>query len=217
MTELYTALLKAKQKINPPSKNRKAVYGRYADLEAVLQAVEKPLAEEGLVLVQSGVFKEGVNFLETRLVHVKTGQSITSDIPLAAKDLNDPQKLGGSITYARRYGITAILSIVADDDDDGNTGAGKAKDGTPIAPPKTGAAKLAEVLPGKMVDALFREFQAAGFSEKEAVLEMRALLKREFKMVSELTEAEARAAVSHARKVKAGEAARLNVPAKSTN
>jgi hypothetical protein len=33
---------------------------------------------------------------------------------------NDPQKQGGSITYARRYQLCALLSIVAEDDNDGN-------------------------------------------------------------------------------------------------
>jgi hypothetical protein len=131
MKELLSALIRAKANITPPVKNRKAMYGRYADLDAVLKAVEPPLAAEGLVIVQSGMRLDGVPHLRTYIYHSGSGESIHSDIPLVTKDPNDPQKVGGSITYARRYGISAILSLVADDDDDGNTAAGNHRDGAP--------------------------------------------------------------------------------------
>lgn len=221
MKELYTALLSAKKKISPPSKNKKAMYGKYADLEAVLQAVERPLADEGLVIVQSGTSHEGQPYLQTRLVHVETGQELTSEIPLVSKDQNDPQKLGGSITYARRYGITALLSIVADDDDDGNTSSNKNRDGTKKQAGGTGKGvtqdKIEEVfsgpkdaLPEKLVEALLKEYKQAGFEDSKVIPEIRSLLNREFKQVNELTEAEARTAVGHARKIKSGEQEPLN-------
>jgi hypothetical protein len=128
--ELYQALMRAKQNINPPQKTGKAMYGRYATLEAVLRAVEGPLANEGLLISQVGVCEQETPILRTIIIHADTGQTIHSDIPLVSRDDKDPQKLGGSMTYARRYGISAILSIVADDDDDGNTSAGKQRDGT---------------------------------------------------------------------------------------
>jgi len=136
MKELLAALIRAKANITAPVKNRKAMYGRYADLDAVLKAVEPPLAAEGLVIVQSGMRLDGVPHLRTYIYHSGSGESIHSDIPLVNKDPNDPQKVGGSITYARRYGISAILSLVADDDDDGNTAAGNQRDGAPKFQPK---------------------------------------------------------------------------------
>jgi len=217
MTELYEALLKAKRHISPPAKNRKAMYGKYADLESVLGSVERPLADEGLVLSQSGVTVDGQPMLRTSLVHVKTGQVISSDIPLVSKNMNDPQQLGGSITYARRYGITALLSIVADDDDDGNTSAGKQADGKPkkkepeVKPEQVQEALAVEQnIPNKLVDALIVEYQRAGFDkDREMIAEIRAVVGRDFKQLAELTEAEARAAAGHARKVKRGDAERL--------
>lgn len=222
MKELYTALLKAKRNISPPQKNRKAMYGRYADLDAVLTAVEGPLAAEGLVITQSVVQGDtGNSFLRTSVVHTETAQSISSDVPLVSKDLNDPQKLGGSITYARRYGITALLSIVADDDDDGNTSAGKQRDGSQAQkarPQGKGVSqeRIQEVfsvdtnIPQTLVDALVGEFKRADFEDSQIVPEIRALLGRDFGFLSQLTEAEARTAVGHARKVKRGDAERLS-------
>ncbi|MCA1800618.1 MAG: ERF family protein [Actinobacteria bacterium] len=100
--ELYKAIIRAQANIQPPPKTAKAMYGKYADLESVMTAVRGPLAREGLFLSQVGVREDGVNFLRTLLTHAETGQQIHSDIPLVSKDDRDPQKLGGSITYARR-------------------------------------------------------------------------------------------------------------------
>lgn len=221
MKELYTALLKAKRSINPPSKNRKAMYGRYADLEAILQAVEGPLANEGLLIVQSVRTENGSTpFLQTRLVHAETGQELTSELPLVTKDPNDPQKLGGSITYARRYGITALINIVADDDDDGNTAAGRNKDGSPQKKQSDSGKgvtqeqikevfEIPNALPEKIVLALIDEYKRADFKDGEIVPEIKALLSRDFAQIAELTEAEARTAAGHARKIKRGDSGRL--------
>lgn len=218
MTELYQALLRAKQNISPPAKTRKAMYGKYADLESVLTSVEGPLAREGLFITQSGVTNIGdTPVLRTTVVHAETGQSIHSDIPLVAKNPNDPQALGGSITYARRYGITAILSIVADDDDDGNTSAGKERDGSKKKAEKQAtiddvkaAMDIENPLPGKLVDALIKEYQRAGFDkDADMMAEIKALIDRDFGQLAELTKAEATTAAGHARKVKAGDAERL--------
>ena len=46
---------------------------------------------------------------------------------------NDMQKLGGAITYARRYTLSALLSMQAEDDD-GNAASNKG-----MAPNKTTA------------------------------------------------------------------------------
>lgn len=223
--ELYQALLRAKQNISAPLKNRKAMYGKYADLDAVLQAVEVPLAKEGLFISQSGVVLDSGNVLRTSIIHANTGQSIYSDIPLVTKDDRDPQKMGSSITYARRYGITAILSIVADDDDDANTSAGRNRDGskpTKQAPTKADKAVTQEQLeealaienplPKKMVEGLINEYQRAGFNrDVDIMAELHAVIDRDFTHIAELTEAEARTAVGHARKVGRGDVARISV------
>lgn len=218
LSEIFQAVLEAKRNINPPAKNKKAVYGRYADLEAILTAVEPALAEQGLVITQAVFTNEFGPFLRTNLVHAESGQSITSEVPLLSKDKNDPQKLGSAITYARRYGITALLSIVADDDDDGNTGSGRARDGGKAkeAPKAKGVSqeRIEEVMKGggldqKILNGLIREFERAGFEKSDVVPETKAVLGREFGQLSDLTEAEARTVVGHVRKVKSGDAERM--------
>jgi hypothetical protein len=98
---------------------------KYADLAAVRDATAGPLADAGLAVVQTAVVLEGGQpGLRTALVHT-SGEWIGGTLPLKAtgnKGVNEMQALGAAITYARRYGLLAILGL-ATDDDDGN-GAG---------------------------------------------------------------------------------------------
>ena len=58
----------------------------------------------------------------TRVVHM-SGQFIASKFYYQTWEggqVNNLQKFGGGLTYLKRYGICAILNIVADDDNDGN-------------------------------------------------------------------------------------------------
>lgn len=115
--DLSAALAKAQagmkaatfNKTNPHFKNK------YADLAAVLEAIRKPLAENGLSVTQTTEIREGGFVLMTTLRHA-SGQWVASEYPLptAAK----PQELGSALTYARRYSLSAIACIAADDDDD---------------------------------------------------------------------------------------------------
>jgi hypothetical protein len=61
--------------------------------------------------------------VETILTHT-SGQWIQSELALPLLKA-DPQGVGSAITYGRRYGLAAIIGIVADVDDDGNAASGK--------------------------------------------------------------------------------------------
>lgn len=116
MKELLAALVKAKGAFTPIAKDKSNPHykSKYASLDGVLAAVEPALHANGLVIVQ--VIEEG--HLVTRLYHT-TGQCLESRIPIPV-GINDPQKLGSAITYYRRYSVCSLLSVTADEDDDGN-------------------------------------------------------------------------------------------------
>jgi hypothetical protein len=118
-TNVYGALLAARSKFNPVLKNKENSHfkNRYADLQAVLDAADDALAEAGLVLVQTTDVRHEGTVLLTRLHHVGSGTEIVSTYPLVAKDAGNPQALGGSLTYARRYQALAILGLAPEDDD----------------------------------------------------------------------------------------------------
>ena len=148
-TALYTALLAAQGEFNPVVKNKQNPHLKnyYADLGAVLLAVTEPLAKHGLLIVQRFGPDQGGPILITEIVHAESGQSIASELPIAVKDPTDAQKLGSAITYARRYSLMSILSLTADDDDDGNSAAQPAPRKQPQAQPAPPPARPAAAAP----------------------------------------------------------------------
>lgn len=102
----------ALNKVNPHFKSK------FADLASVRDAVLPALAANGIAVVQTfDASAEGHHFVLTRLVHV-SGQWIESECPIP--NGGDMQKMGSAITYARRYSLSAICGIAADEDDDAN-------------------------------------------------------------------------------------------------
>lgn len=89
---------------------------RYATLESVWEACGEALEKNGLSIAQTvGFLPEAGPTLITTLLHI-SGQWIEGEQPLASKGLS-PQELGSAISYARRYGLSAMLGIVEEDDD----------------------------------------------------------------------------------------------------
>lgn len=99
---------------------------KYASLSNILEAINIPLAETGLVYTQH---PSGANDLITILIHADSGEFFESCYNMPVAKQNDPQAVGSSITYARRYALGAILGLNIDDDDDANKGANKTIEG----------------------------------------------------------------------------------------
>lgn len=93
---------------------------KYAGLPSILQTIKKPLAENGLSVIQ---FPENEDELTTRVNHT-SGEWIEATYRMPAVK-HDPQGIGSRITYQRRYALTAVLNLDTDEDDDGNAASGK--------------------------------------------------------------------------------------------
>lgn len=92
---------------NPFFKNR------YADLGAVIESFKEAFNAEGITVMQP--VEDGKVF--TLLIH-ESGEWIQDGgTPIVCTKQNDPQAQGSAITYARRYGLSAMLLIPAADDD----------------------------------------------------------------------------------------------------
>ena len=86
---------------------------RYATLASILEAV-RPATEFGLSVVQ---LVDG-DVVVTMLCH-SSGQRVKASTRIiASKD--SAHGYGSGITYAKRYALSAIFGIAADEDDDGN-------------------------------------------------------------------------------------------------
>ena len=110
---IYKKLHEAKLEIGIVAKNAKNPHFKntYADINALISAVEPILLEKGLILLQP--IKDGKQY--TEIHDIETGEHVESFL-----DLNTtlaPQPLGSAITYFRRYTLQALLSLQADDDD----------------------------------------------------------------------------------------------------
>lgn len=112
----------------------------YADLASVIDAIRKPLAENGIAYIQAIQTVDSGMYLDTRLIH-SSGQWISSTYPLPAG--GRAQEMGSAQTYARRYALCALVGVVAEDDDDGDNAAdtkptqAKRPDPSPPVPPQT--------------------------------------------------------------------------------
>ena len=94
----------------------------YAPLEAILSAVVPALSANGLSLTQGVIGSENGPYVETTLLH-SSGQKISNRVAVFHSG-DGAQAYGSGLTYARRYGVTLLLCVCADDDDDGNAAEG---------------------------------------------------------------------------------------------
>lgn len=114
------AFLSLQKALRPAIKdsNNPAFRSKYADLNAVWDAIRGPLHENGFFVIQATDFDGEHTWLSTTIQHVG-GESRSCRFPLRPTK-PDMQGMGSAISYARRYSISAMLGVIADDDDDGN-------------------------------------------------------------------------------------------------
>ena len=89
----------------------------YADLHTVIESSFPHLTKNGLSVIQGNESRPGEFFVTTMLLH-ESGQWIKSKLKMPIEKVT-AQSIGSTITYGRRYGLSAITGI-AQYDDDGN-------------------------------------------------------------------------------------------------
>jgi hypothetical protein len=129
VTNLATALLEAQKampaihkdsKADVPTKTGKSFSYTYLSLQGLLGIVVPVLNEHGLAVLQTPSLRDdGQQVLITTLLHGESGEQFTGETPLVLNGAQTPQTWGGAVTYARRYALTSLLGIAADEDDDG--------------------------------------------------------------------------------------------------
>lgn len=115
--KISAALLKAQKEIVGAKKEAENPYfkSKYADLGAVLAVCKGPLNNQGISVLQPMISDESGVYVMTTLLH-ESGEYLSSKVKITPIK-NDPQAHGSAITYARRYGLQAMLSIPSEDDD----------------------------------------------------------------------------------------------------
>lgn len=126
IAKLAMALAAAQGEFLPIVKNKvarikprdKAAYEFfYADLADILIAIRPALAKHEIAVVQPII--NGT--LHTTLIHA-SGETLTSSWPLP--NVTDFKQLGATLTYLRRYQLSALVCVAGDDDLDDGGGPG---------------------------------------------------------------------------------------------
>jgi hypothetical protein len=150
INEIATALAKAQGVMggaeanasNPHKKNK------YANLAAVMDALKKPLSENGLAITQLVESDENKTAVRTLLVH-SSGQWFMARASLATEGyhgVNDAQAMGLVISYMRRYQASGITGLHQEDDDAASVKAAPAEKAEPKKAPEENARELAEAI-----------------------------------------------------------------------
>lgn len=118
ITTIAGALVKAQRSMGNATKDSKNPFFKstYATLNAVREACIPALNEQGISVLQPTSVIEGKLYVETLLLH-ESGEFISGLYEVVVGKQNDPQSLGSSISYSRRYGLQAMVNIGAEDDD----------------------------------------------------------------------------------------------------
>jgi len=118
IVKIASALVKAQSAMGNAIKDAKNPFfkSRYADLNAVREAVLPVMNANGISVLQPTVHIDGKSFVETMLLH-ESGEFISSLTEVIVGKANDAQQQGSGISYARRYGLQSLANIGADDDD----------------------------------------------------------------------------------------------------
>ena len=147
ISELLAALVEVQSELQTIQKGETAQGSKfsykYASLDTIVQEIKPILHKHGVAYMQSvgGLNVNGLT-LTTRIFNNK-GQYIedTAALPVINGGSNAAQALGMSITYMRRYALTAMLGITSDEDTDANTNGMTAKPQAPAPQPPKQAAK----------------------------------------------------------------------------
>lgn len=117
---LVASLAMAQQEIKnaPLNKTNPGYKSKYADLASIRDQVVPVLSRFGIAVIQV-VVERGTGFsVVTKLL--KGDEELTSECPIMVGEKATPQSFGSAMTYAKRYGLAAIVCIAAGEDDDGN-------------------------------------------------------------------------------------------------
>lgn len=136
---IAAALAAARADFGRVEKDRQGQVGpqryKYATLESVLSAATAALSANGIAVIQSVDTCEGWVRVDTALIH-SSGEwvettCIAPERVEASKALSAVQEAGKMMTYLRRYTLTAMLGVTAEEDDDGAASPKKPKKEAP--------------------------------------------------------------------------------------
>ena len=147
MSELAKALCEYQRQTGGFEADKKGNRSQYASIGAVINNVKQANAF-GLTFTQEVDFEGDTMFVRTVMMHI-SGEARISRYPIFVDDNTNSQKIGGAITYAKRYALASLFGTekgVEDSDDDGESN-GLIDDAPKQVPPKPAATAPDSSLP----------------------------------------------------------------------
>ena len=122
IAELAKALAAFQGDVKQPLKDKANPFfkSKYVPLENVVEAVTETASKHGLSFIQYPLNQDNKVGIITILMH-ESGQWIETEPIFATPAKQDPQGVGSTITYLKRYSLSAVFGITSDEDDDANT------------------------------------------------------------------------------------------------
>lgn len=138
IANLAAALAKLQADLRGAEKNASNPHFRsdFANLESVWDSIRAGLSKNGLSVSQVMGVNVGDPILTTVLMH-SSGEWLSGEQMLMPLKM-DPQSIGSAITYARRYGLAAIVGQIQTDDD-GEESHGRGNNADESKQPPSGA------------------------------------------------------------------------------
>jgi len=103
---------------------------KYFDINSLIKQLQPLFQKHRLLLLQP--IEESLVY--TRIVCVDSGEFVEASMKLP--DLADIQKLGGAVTYLRRYTLSSLLGLQSEDDDGNAASNASVKSSAPKAKEK---------------------------------------------------------------------------------
>lgn len=139
--KLYQAMMTVQQEAPfiDKSEDNPFFKSKYADLPQIWRSIKEIMCKNNLLVTHTMSVNED-EYITTKIIHVDSGESIESTSKIQLSKVT-AQEYGSYITYMRRYALSAMLGLVTDEDDDGNS-ATKAQE---KSPPKKASPKKPDV------------------------------------------------------------------------
>ena len=116
---LFAAMAEVQGELKPALKDVTGQVGqqktKYADLASCWESCRAALTKHGICVIQIPAADGPKVTVRTILGH-KSGQKIEGELTMTSAG-GTPQQIGSAITYARRYGLCAMVGIAPEDDD----------------------------------------------------------------------------------------------------
>lgn len=117
IAELAKALCKVQAQLEGAKKDSENPFfkSNYADLQSVWNAIKIPLSQNGLSVTQGFKEDDKALVIQSLLMH-ESGEWIRSSLRMPITK-NDPQTIGSTASYGRRYSLAALIGVYQSDDD----------------------------------------------------------------------------------------------------